>query len=176
MSTSVSTPMLDKAQSGILNSREIADALRELEKIDPDRRDFGVRLRIFDGDQDEASILAGRRGPGQQFRTIEAALVAEHKNLLEIIAKIYAGRIPLRVSEISDRIRHLLGDHLGVDLERVVDNASLSDDLGADSLDMVELILALEEEFGCEIPDEIISNDFRTVGDIVRYITKRASA
>lgn len=175
MSTSVSTPMLDKAQSGILNSREIADALRELEKIDPDRRDFGVRLRIFDGDQDEASILAGRRGPGQQFRTIEAALVAEYNNLLEIIAKIEASRIPLQVSEISDRICRLLALHLGVAQGRVVDGASLSDDLGADSLDEIEMVMTFEEEFGCEIPYEI-SDDFRTVGDIVRYITEMASA
>ena len=58
------------------------------------------------------------------------------------------------MSEIGERVKKIVVEHLGVEPEKVVDNASFIDDLGADSLDTVELVMAFEEEFGCEIPDD----------------------
>ena len=56
------------------------------------------------------------------------------------------------MSDIADRVKKIVVEHLGVDAEKVQDNASFIDDLGADSLDTVELVMAFEEEFGVEIP------------------------
>ena len=58
------------------------------------------------------------------------------------------------MSEIGERVKKIVVEHLGVEPEKVVDGASFIDDLGADSLDTVELVMALEEAFGTEIPDE----------------------
>ena len=69
------------------------------------------------------------------------------------------------MSEIGERVKKIVVEHLGVEPEKVVDNASFIDDLGADSLDTVELVMAFEEEFGCEIPD-----DAALVGNMVRDI------
>ena len=62
------------------------------------------------------------------------------------------------MSDISDRVKKIVVEHLGVDEDKVVDNASFIDDLGADSLDTVELVMAFEEEFGIEIPDDAAEN------------------
>src|SRR5688500_17560300 len=74
-------------------------------------------------------------------------------------------------SSRAERVRRIVADQLGIAPERVVDSASLLD-LGADSLDMVELILHLEAEFSLEIPDEDAER-FLTVGDIVAYVESR---
>ena len=58
------------------------------------------------------------------------------------------------MSDISERVKKIVIEHLGVDEEKVTETASFIDDLGADSLDTVELVMAFEEEFDCEIPDE----------------------
>nr|VFK14183.1 MAG: acyl carrier protein [Candidatus Kentron sp. LPFa]VFK19000.1 MAG: acyl carrier protein [Candidatus Kentron sp. LPFa]VFK29892.1 MAG: acyl carrier protein [Candidatus Kentron sp. LPFa]VFK67418.1 MAG: acyl carrier protein [Candidatus Kentron sp. UNK]VFK72780.1 MAG: acyl carrier protein [Candidatus Kentron sp. UNK] len=58
------------------------------------------------------------------------------------------------MSSVEDRVKKIVADQLGVKEEDVVDDASFVDDLGADSLDTVELVMALEEEFTCEIPDD----------------------
>ena len=58
------------------------------------------------------------------------------------------------MSDVADRVKKIVIEHLGVDEDKVVENASFIDDLGADSLDTVELVMAFEEEFGCEIPDD----------------------
>ena len=58
------------------------------------------------------------------------------------------------MSDVADRVKKIVLEHLGVDEAKVVDKASFIDDLGADSLDTVELVMAFEEEFGCEIPDD----------------------
>ena len=76
---------------------------------------------------------------------------------------------------IADRVRSIIAEQLGVKIEEVTDAASFIDDLGADSLDTVELVMALEEEFGIEIPDED-AEKMATVGDAVKYIEKKASA
>ncbi|MDO8524921.1 MAG: acyl carrier protein [Candidatus Omnitrophota bacterium] len=73
----------------------------------------------------------------------------------------------------QDKIMQIIADQLGVKKEEVTDNAKFVDDLGADSLDTVELVMALEEEFGIEIPDEE-AEKLITVGDALRYIEEKA--
>ena len=77
---------------------------------------------------------------------------------------------------VADRVRAIIAEQLGVKLEEVTDSASFIEDLGADSLDTVELVMALEEEFGIEIPDED-AEKMSSVGDAIKYIeSKIASA
>jgi len=76
--------------------------------------------------------------------------------------------------EVSqDKIRQIIAEQLGVKKEEVTDNAKFVDDLGADSLDTVELVMALEEEFGVEIPDED-AEKLSSVGDALKYIEEKA--
>ena len=79
------------------------------------------------------------------------------------------------MSEIADKIKRIVVEHLGVDESKVTMDASFIDDLGADSLDTVELVMAFEEEFGCEIPDDA-AEQIQTVGDAVKFLEKHASA
>ena len=76
------------------------------------------------------------------------------------------------MSNISERVKKIVVEHLGVDEEKVVEKASFIDDLGADSLDTVELVMAFEEEFGCEIPDDI-AEKIVTVKDAITYIEEQ---
>ena len=78
------------------------------------------------------------------------------------------------MSDISERVKKIVVEHLGVEADKVTDNASFIDDLGADSLDTVELVMAFEEEFGIEIPDDA-AESIVTVGDAVKYIDKAAT-
>jgi acyl carrier protein len=78
------------------------------------------------------------------------------------------------MSDVADRVKKIVLEHLGVDEAKVVDNASFIDDLGADSLDTVELVMAFEEEFGCEIPDDAAEN-IQTVKNAVDFIESQAS-
>ena len=73
------------------------------------------------------------------------------------------------MSDIAERVQKIVVEHLGVDDSKVIENPSFIDDLGADSLDTVELVLAFEEEFGCEIPDDAAEN-ILTVGDAVKFL------
>ncbi len=75
----------------------------------------------------------------------------------------------------EERVRNIICDQLAVEPEKVTTTASFIDDLGADSLDIVELVMTMEEEFDMEIPDEE-AEKLRTVGDVVRYITTKAPA
>lgn len=75
------------------------------------------------------------------------------------------------MSDIAERVKKIVIEHLGVDAEKVTENASFIDDLGADSLDTVELVMAFEEEFGVEIPDDA-ADTILTVGDAIKYIEK----
>ena len=70
---------------------------------------------------------------------------------------------------VFEKVREILVDQLDVDEDAVTMEASIQNDLGADSLDIVDLVMSLEEEFDCEIPEEEIEN-IKTVGDIVKYI------
>ena len=76
---------------------------------------------------------------------------------------------------IEARVREIIVNELGVELEKVTDDASFVEDLGADSLDTVELVMAFEEEFKLDIPDED-SEKMRTVGDAVRYLNKQSES
>ena len=73
------------------------------------------------------------------------------------------------MTDTAERVKKIVAKHLGVDESKVVETASFIDDLGADSLDTVELVMAFEEEFGCEIPDEE-AEKIATVQDAVNYI------
>ena len=73
----------------------------------------------------------------------------------------------------QDKVKQIIAEQLGVKKEEVTDSAKFVDDLGADSLDTVELVMALEEEFGVEIPDED-AEKLVTVGDALRYIEEKA--
>lgn len=79
----------------------------------------------------------------------------------------------MNMSDIADRVKNIVVEHLGVEEDKVVEGASFIDDLGADSLDTVELVMAFEEEFGIEIPDDA-AKDIQTVGDAVSFIKKAA--
>ncbi|MCU0785913.1 MAG: acyl carrier protein [Verrucomicrobia bacterium] len=70
---------------------------------------------------------------------------------------------------IEERVKHIIHEQLGVEVTQVTAEAKFIEDLGADSLDIVELVMALEEEFGNEIPDEQ-AEKLLTVGDVVKYI------
>ena len=73
------------------------------------------------------------------------------------------------MSDIAERVKKIVVEHLGVEADKVTDNANFIDDLGADSLDIVELVMAFEEEFGVEIPDDA-AEKIATVKDAIDYI------
>jgi len=76
------------------------------------------------------------------------------------------------MASVFERVKKIIVEQLGVEEEEVTMEAAFIDDLGADSLDIVELVMAFEEEFGLEIPDED-AEKIRTVGDAVNYINER---
>ena len=78
-------------------------------------------------------------------------------------------------SSVRERIHQILFRHLGVDESELLPEANLQDDLGADSLDVVELVMAFEESFDLQVPDADVEQ-MRTLGDIERYLEKRVQA
>tara|TARA_B100001093_G_scaffold181770_1_gene174416 strand:- start:432 stop:668 length:237 start_codon:yes stop_codon:yes gene_type:complete len=78
------------------------------------------------------------------------------------------------MSDVADRVKQIVVEHLGVEEAKVTVNASFIDDLGADSLDTVELVMAFEEEFGCEIPDNA-AEKILTVEDAIGFIEEQSS-
>ena len=76
--------------------------------------------------------------------------------------------------DVSNKVKKMVADHLGVDELKVTDEASFIDDLGADSLDTVELVMAFEEEFGSEISDSE-AEKILTVGDAIRFIESKSA-
>jgi acyl carrier protein len=73
------------------------------------------------------------------------------------------------MSEVAEKVRQIVVEHLGVDEDKVTENATFIDDLGADSLDTVELVMAFEEAFGVEIPDDA-AEKIQSVKDAIAYI------
>ena len=78
------------------------------------------------------------------------------------------------MSDVADRVKKIVIEHLGVEESKVTENTSFIDDLGADSLDTVELVMAFEEEFGCEIPDGD-AEKIQTIKDAITFIESQAS-
>ena len=78
------------------------------------------------------------------------------------------------MSDVSEKIKKIIVDHFGVDAAKVTEEASFIDDLGADSLDTVELVMAFEEEFGAEISDSE-AEKILTVGDAIRFVESHSS-
>ncbi|MBN9502188.1 MAG: acyl carrier protein [Armatimonadetes bacterium 55-13] len=78
-------------------------------------------------------------------------------------------------ADTLEKVRKVTVEELGVKEEEVVESASFTEDLGADSLDVVELVMAFEDEFGIDIPDDEVG-EIKTVGDAVTYIDKKKSA
>jgi len=77
-------------------------------------------------------------------------------------------------ASVEERVKTIICDQLAVEPEKVQTTASFIDDLGADSLDIVELVMTMEEEFDLDIPDED-AEKMKTVGDVVKYITSKAN-
>jgi len=78
------------------------------------------------------------------------------------------------MSDIADRVKNIVVEHLGVEKDKVIENSSFIDDLGADSLDTVELVMAFEEEFSIEIPDDA-AETITTVQDAIDFIENQNS-
>ena len=78
------------------------------------------------------------------------------------------------MSDIAGRVTKIVVEHLGVEESKVIESASFIDDLGADSLDTVELVMAFEEEFGCEIPDDA-AEKIVTLKDAVTYLSANSN-
>ena len=77
------------------------------------------------------------------------------------------------MSDVAERVKKIVVEHLGVDADKVKAEASFIDDLGADSLDTVELVMAFEEEFSIDVPDDE-AEKLQSVGDVMRYIEENA--
>ena len=77
------------------------------------------------------------------------------------------------MSDIGERVKKIVVEHLGIEADKVSETASFIDDLGADSLDTVELVMAFEEEFGVEIPDDA-AETILTVGDAIKFIEQNS--
>jgi acyl carrier protein len=119
--------------------------------------------------------LESRRA-GQQIsasdRCRPAAVAGDETRLVQRVAlKDEVGTM----SDIADRVKKIVVDNLGVDPDKVTENASFIEDLGADSLDTVELVMAFEEEFNCEIPDDT-AETILTVGDAIKFLEKNAKS
>ncbi|GJL85859.1 MAG: acyl carrier protein [Micavibrio sp.] len=77
------------------------------------------------------------------------------------------------MSDVAERVKKIVVEHLGVEADKVSEKASFIDDLGADSLDTVELVMAFEEEFSVEIPDDA-AEKIQNVGDAINFIKENA--
>lgn len=78
------------------------------------------------------------------------------------------------MSDILERIKKIVVEHLDIDEDKITEKASFIEDLGADSLDTVELVMAFEEEFDVEIPDDAAEN-IQSIGDAVKFITEKSA-
>jgi acyl carrier protein len=116
---------------------------------------------------------AGRSGP---IPSMEGRAIAKRSGLKSIRRAPGAASVGTdKMSDVAERIKKIVVEHLGVEADKVVDNANFIDDLGADSLDTVELVMAFEEEFGVEIPDDQ-AETIMTVGDAVKFLEKASAA
>jgi acyl carrier protein len=77
------------------------------------------------------------------------------------------------MTNISERVKAMIAKHLGIERDKVTDDANFIDDLGADSLDTVELAMSFEDEFGCEFPEEA-AGKMVTVGEVIKFLETNA--
>ena len=80
------------------------------------------------------------------------------------------------MSDVAAKVKEIIVEKLGVDPSEVTENASFTNDLGADSLDIVELVMDFEKQFGIEIPDDDAGDNIATVGDAIKYIEEKVNA
>lgn len=83
------------------------------------------------------------------------------------VSKIYQGEIVM----VLEKIKKILSEQFSVDESAITENTNIADDLGADSLDVVDIMMSIEDEFEMEMPDEAVDN-VRTVGELVNFIKK----
>jgi acyl carrier protein len=126
-------------------------------------------------------------GPLRKNRAVAVGGLSESRadrgnRLSTLGSKINQGRATrpvargkMQMSDVAERVKKIVVEHLGVDADKVVENANFIDDLGADSLDTVELVMAFEEEFNVEIPDDQ-AETIATVGDAVKFLEKATAA
>lgn len=126
-------------------------------------------------------LSAGRfspaRGPRNPAHFSRDIFVAFQNPAFTGTAKFNLGPTPKIMSEksIEDKVRDIIVDQLGVNADQVTKEARFIEDLGADSLDTVELVMAFEEEFSIEVPDEE-AEKLQTVGDVVSYVEEHSQA
>ena len=157
----------------------IDDALRlERPPFAPDQADPRIIDRLAEhrsGELDFAESVRGRcavRIVSEDSRLCRDGVEASAPHLPAMrIARAAQKhkRRKARMSETADRVKKIVVEHLGVEADKVTEEASFIDDLGADSLDIVELVMAFEEEFGVEIPDDA-AEKITTVKDAIDYI------
>jgi len=93
--------------------------------------------------------------------------------VIKAVATTPTYRLFMAEKSIEEKVKDIIVEQLGVNPEQVTQNASFIEDLGADSLDTVELVMAFEEEFSVEVPDED-AEKLQSVGDVVKYIEEKA--
>ena len=125
-------------------------------------------------------ILFRKEYPQDGCQAIKLETWQASYNLITIMHAANQGRASKQtgrgsdMSDTAERVKKIVVEHLGVDADKVTEGASFIDDLGADSLDTVELVMAFEEEFGVEIPDDA-AETILTVGDAVKFIDKASA-
>ena len=124
----------------------------------------------------EPTPLGGAQEIGACLRVARASLVfARVVNWQTWLGDDLAASGIEKMSDVAERVKKIVVEHLGVDADKVVESANFIDDLGADSLDTVELVMAFEEEFGVEIPDDQ-AETITTVGDAVKFLEKASAS
>jgi acyl carrier protein len=118
----------------------------------------------------------GRAGLGAQIFRLRVGRVIKSRFAVNQGGPVGGASVRIdKMSDVAERVKKIVVEHLGVEADKVVDNANFIDDLGADSLDTVELVMAFEEEFGVEIPDDQ-AETIVTVGDAVKFLEKASAA
>ena len=80
------------------------------------------------------------------------------------------------MENIETELKNIMAKHIGCDVSKLTDNADIINDLGADSLDTVELVMELEEKYGIEISDSDAAEKMKTVGDVIQYVKEHANS
>jgi acyl carrier protein len=127
----------------------------------------------LNGNEKRRRLVVFGFAPARTFAS-NAPASGRRRGLSGSLVQLWTIEVDRTMSDIADRVKKIVVEHLGVDAEKVSDNASFIDDLGADSLDTVELVMAFEEEFGVEIPDDA-AETILTVGDAVAFLKKNAA-